>query len=126
MSIDSTLKTLRRELRDLDKQRARLQSAIDALEPLATNGNGTAPSKRQAKGSPLIESAIATLRAATKPLPIMDLVTAMQKNGFQPGHDPKKVRASVVSALLRRTDVFTKPERAIYGLVEWEDHDGTK
>jgi hypothetical protein len=128
MSVETTIKALRRQLRDLDQQRAKVLHAIDALEglPGATphTGNGSAPHTRRTGGSPLIDAAITALRAATKPLPIMELVAAVQKGGFQPNRDAKKVRASLVSALLRRTDVFSKPKRATYGLVEWSEHDG--
>lgn len=124
MSVETTIKALRRQLRNLDQQRAKLITAIEALEEfagsLSDNGN---TSKRRA-GGPLIDAAVAALRAATKPMPIMELVAAVQKGGFQATRDAKKVRASLVSALLRRTDIFSKPRRATYGLVEWGEHDG--
>jgi hypothetical protein len=121
MSIESTLKSLRRELRDLDKQRAQLQSAIDALEPLSRNGTGSKDRKRPAKSSSMIDAAVAALRMATKPLPIMDLVALVQKSGVQANKPASKVRASLASALLRRDDVFSRPQRGIYGLVEWNE-----
>jgi len=125
MSVETTIKTLRRQLRDVDQQRAKIIDAIRALEelnPIAANGDGT-PRKRTGT-SPLVDAALAALRAATKPTPIIDLVAAIQKAGYQPNQPAKKVRASLVSALLRRTDLFTKPERGTYGLVEWSDNEG--
>ncbi len=127
MSVDTTIKALRRQLRDLDQQRAKVAHALEALEALpgatSENGNGAAPRTGRAGGSPLIEAAVAALRTATKPMLVVELVAAVQKAGFQPNRDAKKLRASLVSALLRRTDLFSKPERATYGLVEWSDNE---
>src|SRR6266496_5854167 len=113
MSVETTIGALRRQLRDLDQQRAKLITAIDALEDFATtvSDNGNA-SKRRA-GGPLIDAAVAALRTATKPMPIMELVAAIQKGGMQSDKPANKVRASLVSALLRRTDLFTKPKRGV-------------
>ncbi len=123
MSVETTIKALRRQLRDLDQQRAKLAHALEALEALPgalpETGNGPTRRKGRTGGSPLIDAAITALRAATKPLPIMELVAAVQKWGFQANRDAKKVRASLASALLRRDDLFTNPERGTYGLVEW-------
>jgi hypothetical protein len=125
MSYETTIKTIRRQLRDLEQQRAKLLRALEAMEELhgATPENGAAPRKRRDGGSPLIQAALTALRAATKPTPIMDLVAAIQKGGYQPTRPADKIRASLVSALLRRTDLFTKPGRGTYGLVEWGDNE---
>ena len=129
MSVESTLKALRRDLRDLDRQRAKLMSAIQALEQLdgamPTNGNGSAPTKRRAGGSVLIDAAVEALRAATKPLSVVELIAAIQKRGVQADRPANKVRGTLVSAMIRRGDVFTKPPgtRGVYGLVEWADAD---
>lgn len=123
MSYETMIKSLRRQLRDLDAQRGKLLRAIEALQELHGDAseNGTAPRKRRAGGSPLIQAALTALRNATKPTPVMELVAAVQRSGYQSNKSPDKVRASLVSAMLRRTDLFTKPGRGVYGLVEWGD-----
>jgi len=129
MSIESTLKALHRELRDLERKRAKLVGAIQALEmldgALTTNGNGSAPAKRRAGGSVLIDAAVEALRAAAKPLRIVELIAAIQKRGVQADRPANKVRGTLVSAMLRRGDLFTKPPgtRGVYGLAMWADSD---
>ena len=122
MSIEATIKSLRRQLRDLDQQRAKVMHALAALEALAGAASENGDARK--RDSPLVDAALAALRAATKPMPIMELVAAIQKNGVQATRPAGKVRGSLGSALLRRRDLFTKPERGIYGLVEWSDQDG--
>jgi hypothetical protein len=64
------------------------------------------------------------LKTAPGPLPIMDLVAAIQQDGIAQDRPPAKVRASLVSTLLRRRDLFSNPSRGLYGLKEWEMPEG--
>jgi len=123
MSVETTIKALERQLRDVEQQRARLVEAIRALRelPSANGSDPSAPRQRRTGTSPLVEAALAALRTATKPRAIMELVAAIQRNGVEASRPANKLRASLVSALLRRNDLFVRPSRGVYGLAERGD-----
>ena len=66
MSIEATIKSLRRQLRDLDQQRAKVMHALAALEALAGAASENGDARK--RDSPLVDAALAALRAATKPM----------------------------------------------------------
>lgn len=127
-SLQTTIKALRRDLRDVEHRRAKIVAALQALEALPAMEDGAAPTGKARKripksgGSPLIAGAVTVLRTAGEPMHIMALVTALQQNSIYADRTPDKVRASLVSAMIRRNDVFSKPpgRRGMYGLKEWD------
>lgn len=124
-SIQTTIKSLRRELRELDQRRAKVVAALRALEELPavpdTPRSAQKRAGRKPVESPLINGAATVLREHGQPMHIMALVTALQRSGVYADRPADKVRPSLVSALLRRDDIFAKPGRGMYGLAEWGD-----
>ena len=119
--VDSALRSLRRELAQVERQRRKLADAIAALEKLTEGiGDGGPPRRRRGRSGRLFEAAIQALRARTEPMDAMELVAAIQRSGVDADRPPLKIRASLVSTMRRRTDVFSKPRRGVYGLKEWE------
>ncbi len=128
------LSTLKRRLAKLEDHRTRLIAAINALEALETE-SGTVDAKVEAKPKrhrarrrkksskpTMIEATEALLREKGKPMHISDIVAGIQLRGFRRNDPMTKVRASLIPTIDRKVSaglIFTKPEPATYGLLEW-------
>jgi hypothetical protein len=66
------------------------------------------------------EHTLAVLQEAKRPMRAKDIADALERRGVK-STAQKGLLPGVLTALQRRTDLFVKKDRGVYGLVEWED-----
>lgn len=60
----------------------------------------------------------AVLHAAGKPMRVSEITAALLPDGSE--EQRTRLQSNIVTTFLRRTDVFTKKERGVYALTEWD------
>ena len=69
-----------------------------------------------------MDAAVRVLRSATEPMHIQQLMAEIKRTHADFATVPTdKIRATLVSGMLRRKDVFNNPKRGHYGLTEMEE-----
>lgn len=132
-TLRAELASAESELREATEVVEKLKTAIRVVEDVATRDTPSRPGAsipdneavdpliRQA--SSMVEAAEIVLRDVARPLHIQQLMKRMLAKGYQYSKGLKALKNSLVPSLDRQVraadGVFTKPDRGVYGLREW-------
>ncbi len=119
----AAVKRLRRQLKEIEQRRKAIMEAIRAQEALIRLDGGDVDEEPK-QASQVVAAAEKALAMKSEPMKVSDLIAAMQAEGWEPEKTFAQVRATVVSTLRRRTDVFSTPSRGCYGLTQWDEGHG--
>ena len=142
-ALREMISDLKRQLRDIDRERNKRQQALDALEALAVPDADASPAAKRAHrkayrsqgdllepvGQPangdrpktMTQAAALILKELGRPLHIVEIAEEMRRRWYQ-DKSVASIRGNLSGTLDHRAknkDLFTKPERATYGLLSF-------
>jgi hypothetical protein len=113
--LESTLKAEVRYLTDLRERRKELR--ISEEPAAATTATTTNNGQLFVAGTALPEAIAAVLQTHGSPMRARDIAQALEQGGIQ-SESERGLLPSVLSTLGRKTDLFRRLHRGVYGLVE--------